>query len=388
MVILIWLQVGFAMILLSSAIKGVPEDTLEAARIDGASEWQIFWRVVIPQIKGTIITVFITVTILVLKVFDIVYVMTNGRFNSNVIANLFFNELFAARQAGRASAIVVILLLAVTPILIYQVRHFRREEANDDATKRRRTHPTGARPTMPDPMSSAPKETGRRSWFSILVMLFLCVLWTIPTLGLLVTSFRSRDDSVDSGWWTAILSTRSAPGGRWTTTTGCSPAPRWATRFINTIVVAIPATIIPIMFAAFAAYAFTFMDFRGKDVLFVADRRGDGRADAGGPAADAQPARPARARHLRSSYLAVWLLHTGFGMPLAIYVLRNYMSTLPRTVIESAKIDGATHFQTFWKLIVPMSVPALAAFAILQFLWVWNDLLIAKLFLSRGQHAR
>ena len=130
MLILIWLQVGFAMILLSSAIKGVPEDTIEAARIDGASEVQIFFKVVIPQIKGTIITVFITVLILVLKVFDIVYVMTNGRFNSNVIANLFFNELFANSQAGRATAIVVILLLAVIPVLIYQVRHFRAEEAN------------------------------------------------------------------------------------------------------------------------------------------------------------------------------------------------------------------------------------------------------------------
>ena len=130
MVILIWLQVGFAMILLSSAIKGVPEDTIEAARIDGASEVQIFFKVVIPQIMGTIITVFITVLILVLKVFDIVYVMTNGRFNSNVIANLFFNELFANSQAGRATAIVVILLLAVIPVLIYQVRHFRAEEAN------------------------------------------------------------------------------------------------------------------------------------------------------------------------------------------------------------------------------------------------------------------
>ncbi len=130
MVILIWLQVGFAMILLSSAIKGVPEDTIEAARIDGASEVQIFFKVVIPQIKGTIITVFITVLILVLKVFDIVYVMTNGRFNSDVIANLFFNELFANSQAGRATAIVVVLLLAVIPVLIYQVRHFRAEEAN------------------------------------------------------------------------------------------------------------------------------------------------------------------------------------------------------------------------------------------------------------------
>ncbi len=130
MVILIWLQVGFAMILLSSAIKGVPEDTIEAARIDGAGEVQIFFQVIIPQIKGTIITVFITVLILVLKVFDIVYVMTNGRFKSNVIANLFFNELFANSQAGRATAIVVILLLAVVPVLIYQVRHFRAEEAN------------------------------------------------------------------------------------------------------------------------------------------------------------------------------------------------------------------------------------------------------------------
>ncbi|CUR55180.1 putative carbohydrate ABC transporter, permease component [metagenome] len=129
MVILIWLQVGFAMILLSSAIKGVPEETIEAARIDGASEFQIFAKVVIPQIKGTIITVFITVVILVLKVFDIIYVLTNGRDKTNVIANLFFNELIANDQAGRASAIVVVLLIAVTPVLVYQVRHFRQEEA-------------------------------------------------------------------------------------------------------------------------------------------------------------------------------------------------------------------------------------------------------------------
>ena len=130
MVILIWLQVGFAMILLSSAIKGVPEDTIEAARIDGATELQIFGQVVIPQIKGTIITVFITVVILVLKVFDIVYVLTNGRDKTNVIAVLFYNEAFANDQAGIAAAIVVILLLAVLPVLVYQVRHFRQEEMN------------------------------------------------------------------------------------------------------------------------------------------------------------------------------------------------------------------------------------------------------------------
>ena len=129
MVILIWLQVGFGMVLLSSAIKGVPEDTIEAARIDGASELQIFWKVVVPQIRGTIITVFVTVFILVLKVFDIVYVTTNGAYGTDVIANLFFNKLFAASQAGQATAIVVVLLVAVIPLIWFQIKHFKDEEA-------------------------------------------------------------------------------------------------------------------------------------------------------------------------------------------------------------------------------------------------------------------
>ena len=129
MVIVVWLQVGYAMVLLSTAIKNVPEDTLEAARIDGASELKIFFLVVIPQMKGTIITVFVTVFIMVMKIFDIVYVMTNGNFKTNVIANMFFQELFVQRNSGKASAIVVILLIAVIPVLIYQVRHFKREEA-------------------------------------------------------------------------------------------------------------------------------------------------------------------------------------------------------------------------------------------------------------------
>lgn len=130
MVILIWLQTGFAMVLLSSAIKGVPEDTVEAGRMDGAGEARIFWQIVLPQVKGTIVAVFITVLILVLKVFDIIYVMTNGRDKTDVIARLFFDKLFAQSQAGQASAIVVVLLILVLPILIYQVRSFRAEEAN------------------------------------------------------------------------------------------------------------------------------------------------------------------------------------------------------------------------------------------------------------------
>lgn len=128
MVILVWLQAGFAMVLLSAAIKSVPEETLEAARIDGANEPQIFFQVVVPQIRGTMIAVFITVLLLVLKVFDIVYVMTGGNFETNVIAVAFVQQIFEFGQAGYASAIVVILLVAVLPVLVWQVRHFRAEE--------------------------------------------------------------------------------------------------------------------------------------------------------------------------------------------------------------------------------------------------------------------
>ena len=237
------------------------------------------------------------------------------------------------------------------------------------------------RSTMEDPLGGGPpKEGRRRSWVAVLGMAFLCVLWTVPTLGLLVTSFRSRDDIISSGWWTALFNPFSTS---WTLDNydRMFAGTNMDGALINTLVVAIPATIIPILFAAFAAYAFTFMHFKGKDILFIVI-----------VAVMVVPLQVAlqpmlnllgpRGLGISGDFLAVWLLHTGFGMPLAIYVLRNYMATLPATVIESAKIDGATHFQTFWKLIVPMSVPALAAFAILQFLWVWNDLLIAKLFLS------
>src|SRR4051812_11489469 len=129
MIMLLWAQVGFSMVLLSAAIKGVPVDTIEAARIDGASERQIFFSVMVPQIWGTIMTVFVTTLIAVMKIFDIVYVMTNGNFNTNVLGNEFFNQLFTNFNNGAASAIVAMLMLATIPIMAYQVRHFRHEEA-------------------------------------------------------------------------------------------------------------------------------------------------------------------------------------------------------------------------------------------------------------------
>ena len=129
MIILIWLQTGYCMVILSAAIKGVPEDTVEAARMDGATEIQTFFKIIVPQIWGTVVTVFVTVFIIVMKIFDIVYVMTGGNFDTNVVAVAFFLELFEFGNQGRSAAIVVILLLAVTPLMWYQVRRFRQEEA-------------------------------------------------------------------------------------------------------------------------------------------------------------------------------------------------------------------------------------------------------------------
>jgi len=231
-------------------------------------------------------------------------------------------------------------------------------------------------------VTDAAMGSGRRrsgGLFPRIALLLACLVWTIPTLGLLLTSVRTEEEARATGWWSAVIRPFSSD---WTIDNyrEVISAQGMGSAFLNSFIVAIPATIIPIMFAAFAAYAFTFMRFPGRDVLFIVI-----------VALLVVPIQVSFVPMLQllgdeglgivGQFLAMWLLHTGFGMPLAIYLLRNYMSTLPASVIESAEVDGATHFQTFWRLIVPMSVPALAAFAIFQFLWVWNDLLIALLFL-------
>ncbi len=237
--------------------------------------------------------------------------------------------------------------------------------------------------------SKAPQQGAMRSragWFVKITMGILCVLWLIPTIGLLVTSFRQADGANSSGWWTAIASPFEAT--QWTLANygqvlfeGQTPM---GISFINSLAVALPATIIPIMIAAFAAYSFTFMQFRGRDTLFI--------VVVGLLVVPNQVALVPLLQFygnvgLTGTFPALWLAHAGFGMPLAIYILRNYMATLPMSVIESAKIDGASHFVTFWRLIVPMSVPALAAFAIFQFLWVWNDYLVALVFIGPGDNS-
>ena len=209
MVVLIWLQVGFAMVLLSAAIKSVPGEVIEASRVDGATERQIFFRVLLPQIWPTVVTVLVITMILVLKVFDVVYVMTGGQFKTDVIGNRFVIELFQFGNEGRAAAIVVILLLAVVPAMIYQVRQFRAQEARMSTqqapldvpvvTASRSRAALGAGCSAPAPSRATRRGPCGSSLFVI------CVLWMIPALGLLVTSVRNEDDASTSGWWTADL---------------------------------------------------------------------------------------------------------------------------------------------------------------------------------------
>jgi alpha-glucoside transport system permease protein len=222
---------------------------------------------------------------------------------------------------------------------------------------------------------------GRASLVVKVVLLMLCLLWLVPTIGVVVTSFRSRDAVNNSGWWTVITSPLDV-----TQYTMDNYRQAWtgemANSFLNSMAVTLPAVAIPILVAGFAAYAFAFMRFRGRDILFslvVALL-----------IVPAQVALTSLVRlygdlGLNGTYAAVYLAHIGFNMPLAVFILRSYMVSLPTAVIEAAKVDGASHFQIFWRLVLPLSVPALAAFATFQFLWVWNDLLIALLYLGTGE---
>ncbi|MBL8145972.1 MAG: carbohydrate ABC transporter permease [Anaerolineae bacterium] len=299
----------------------------------------------------------------------------------------------------------------------------------------------------------------RALWIVNGTLAVIVILWTIPTIGLLISSIRQRDDIRSSGWWTVLPhqawqdtgerlpipegQTRDQPitiegktatyaewqqgvdmgDGRriqwvgnlrlgelyvlnqnWTANTdftldnygevlagrefevrnadGSSTTVQGANlvgAFINSLTVTIPATIIPILIAAFAAYGFAWMRFPGRRILFI-----------GVVAMLVVPLQIALVPILRDyvalglngTYLGIWLAHAGFGLPLAIYLFYNYMSNLPRDILESAFIDGASHFTVFIRLILPLSIPALAAFAIFQFLWVWNDYLVALIFLG------
>jgi alpha-glucoside transport system permease protein len=228
------------------------------------------------------------------------------------------------------------------------------------------------------------------------VLWLLVALWTLPTLGMFVSSFRAETDVKTTGWWTAVtdpsftLDNYDAVFSR-----AGTDAPDMWEHFLNSLAITIPATVIPIALAAFAAYAFAWMDFKGRSWLFV-----------GVVALLAVPLQmslvPLLQLYTGGAHLTVLgetitLLpdldlageptHVGAGLPLAIFLLHNYMASLPKDVLEAARIDGADHPTIFWRLVLPLSVPALAAFGIFQFLWVWNDYLVALTFVGGAPDA-
>src|SRR5688572_5933895 len=245
--------------------------------------------------------------------------------------------------------------------------------------------------------SPAPGEKRSAGWFVRIAVFVIVILWIIPTLGVLITSFRPEALIDTSGWWTVFADPLRDAGWTLENYRLALDQGGLGNAFLNSLAVALPATVIPIAIAAFAAYAFSWMEFRGRYVMFVTvvallvvplqmalipilRLYNNGAIVAGRyvfPDLD-----------LVGTFLGVWLAHTAFGLPLAIYLIRNYIGSLPSSIIESAKIDGADHFTIFWRLIIPLSVPALAAFAIFQFLWVWNDLLVAYVFLGGSRETR
>ncbi len=226
--------------------------------------------------------------------------------------------------------------------------------------------------------------TGGAGWFTYLALGFVVLLWVLPTIGIMLTSFRSRDDASSGGWWELILKPSGFGNMTFDNYQRAIQGTNLGEGFVNSMAIALPATFIPILVAAFAAYAFTFMKFPGRDVLFVIIV---GLLVVPNFVSFVPMLKLYRDLGMGGTFPAVWLFHVGFGMSLAIFMIRNYMATLPNTIIESAKIDGASHFQTFFQLVLPMSVPVLASFAIFQFLWVWNDLLVALVFLGPGEKA-
>jgi alpha-glucoside transport system permease protein len=209
----------------------------------------------------------------------------------------------------------------------------------------------------------------------------IAALWTIPTLGLLISSFRPEDDIKSTGWWTWFSEPTNVTLDNYTTVLSDKVNGQpFSSFFWNTVQIAIPGAIIPITIAAFAAYAFSWMKFKGRDALFVFV-----------VALLVVPLQMCLIPLLRlfSSDLfpdaldgvpSIWIAHAIFGMPIAIFLLKNFIGSLPSEVIEAARVDGASHMTIFLKIVIPLSVPAMASLMIFQFLWVWNDLLVAKVF--------
>ena len=219
--------------------------------------------------------------------------------------------------------------------------------------------------------------------------LVIAVLWTTPTLGLFISSFRPAKEVATSGWWTVLANPGFTLDNYAAVLTSGNSSLSLAGAFINSIAITLPATVFPLVIAALAAYAFAWIDFPGKNWMFI-----------GVFALQVVPLQMAlvpllslfsrgfsiggveifASLNASQSFSQVWIAHTIFALPLAIFLLHNFIAEIPRELSEAARVDGAGHGQIFFRIVLPLTMPAIASFAIFQFLWVWNDLLIALVF--------
>ncbi|GAA3766191.1 carbohydrate ABC transporter permease [Microbacterium kribbense] len=257
------------------------------------------------------------------------------------------------------------------------------------STRAARTLGQQSRQTRKDEKDAQKRLTSRGATLAAAI---IAVIWTIPTFGLFVTSFRPGADSNSTGWWTVFTNPGFTLSNYFDALTAGGTSLTLGASFINSLAIAIPATVIPISIAALAAYAFAWIPFKGRSILFV-----------GVFALQIVPIQMALVpllslfsrgltvagvgifpgftlREVDHSFATVWIAHAIFAMPLAIFLLHNFISEIPGELIEAARVDGAGHGQIFFRMIVPLAMPAIASFAIFQFLWVWNDLLVATIF--------
>lgn len=212
-----------------------------------------------------------------------------------------------------------------------------------------------------------------------LVIIGIAIIWMLPTVGLLITSFRPPEAVAQSGWWTVFQTPFEFTQFTLRNYKSVLTEQGMGRAFLNSLFIAVPATIIPLLIAGFAAYAFAWMEFPGRDILFMVVV---GLLVVPFQMTFIPILRIFNRLHLAGTFPGIWLAHTGYGLPLVVYLLHNFIAGLPRDLFDSAAIDGASPLQSFFKIVIPLSVPAIASVVIFQFLWVWNDLLVALIYLG------